>query len=168
MEPDRPGVLELEDESAAAAGGKFVMAIPHTRRLFRTKTILRLVALIFSIVYITCISVLDNWTFYLDSVSVHWVTGGPMAFGSIFWNTSDLLALFSRHGGAPWNRHRPRWHKGVQPPSTDTWGHPGFHVTVHLMIWLFAVVGMIVMFVSSRMSSSETEIFLYVARAVIM
>jgi len=163
MDTDRP--VLLQEERVAVTGGKFLTAIPHTRRLFRIKTIFRLVALIFSIVYLTCISVLDTWTLEMDSVSIHWVTGGPMAFGSILWNTSDLLALFSRHGGTPWNRPRP---KTFELLPRDTWGHPGLHVAVHLMIWLFALVGMIVMLVASRVVASDTDTFLYVTRAVIM
>ena len=134
-------------DSSPHPPGIFLTAIPHPRRLFILKTLLRTIGLLAAPflaaharridtspdlsypVPLTEDSYLTSWEFFI---------GVPLAGMSLAWNLCDIIAMFWRHGWKPWERPMRDAKGGI---DSETWGHPGWHVAAHLVVFSIAAAG---------------------------
>lgn len=125
---------------AAGSGlrpGDYLTAIPYNRSMYRTTLVLRLSAIVDSVVILGVLGSQNATVSGGDTIN--WAFGSPMACLSILWSAADVVGLLVRDRGVRWAKSDP----AKLPRSTRfSWGGPGWHVAAHLIIWLTTLVCM--------------------------
>ncbi|PNH62070.1 hypothetical protein VD0002_g5870 [Verticillium dahliae] len=114
-------------------GGAFYTAVPHHRSTHRTAFVLRVTAIILSVMAISVIC----YSFPHDDVEpdVNAAFGAPTAIVALVWSSLDIVFRIVRDHGL-WGRNAAR----ARRDRRFSFGHPCLHVTAHLAIWLGSAV----------------------------
>jgi hypothetical protein len=123
--PLHPNIQPLD--ANALRNGIYQTAIPYQRRMLRTKFACRVISVICSLLIFGLVGSQKYDLGFLGG----WLEGGLVSGLCLGWSTGDLVYLGLQY------RKSKRY--GV-PITKDSWGPPGVHVSVQLIIWLLAIV----------------------------